>query len=72
MVIKTIFFKMCLTILWSITKIQIHHINIQNYIFIDWFNILSILYDFIDEISKGVAMIFCWGGPDFKPQTDDR
>jgi hypothetical protein len=21
---------------------------------------------------KGVAMIFCWGGPDFKPQTDDR
>jgi hypothetical protein len=35
MVIKTIFFKMCLTILWSITKIQIHHINIQNYIFID-------------------------------------
>jgi hypothetical protein len=51
MVIKTIFFKMCLTILWSITKIQIHHINIQNYIFIDWFNILSILIDFIDEIS---------------------
>jgi hypothetical protein len=23
-------------------------------------------------INKGVAMIFCWGGPDFKPQTDDR
>jgi hypothetical protein len=22
--------------------------------------------------AKGVAMIFCWGGPDFKPQTDDR
>jgi hypothetical protein len=22
-------------------------------------------------ITKGVAMIFCWGGPDFKPQTDD-
>jgi hypothetical protein len=21
---------------------------------------------------KGVAMIFCWGGPDFKPQTGDR
>jgi hypothetical protein len=21
--------------------------------------------------NKGVAMIFCWGGPDFKPQTDD-
>jgi hypothetical protein len=25
-----------------------------------------------DVIDKGVAMIFCWGGPDFKPQTDDR
>jgi hypothetical protein len=23
-------------------------------------------------LTKGVAMIFCWGGPDFKPQTDDR
>jgi hypothetical protein len=22
--------------------------------------------------TKGVAMIFCWGGPDFKPQTNDR
>jgi hypothetical protein len=22
--------------------------------------------------SKGVAMIFCWGGPDFKLQTNDR
>jgi hypothetical protein len=22
--------------------------------------------------TKGVAMIFCWGGPDFKSQTDDR
>jgi hypothetical protein len=22
-------------------------------------------------IGKGVAMIFCWDGPDFKPQTDD-
>jgi hypothetical protein len=22
--------------------------------------------------SKGVALIFCWGGPDFKPRTDDR
>jgi hypothetical protein len=21
---------------------------------------------------KGVAMIFCWGGPDFKLQTNDR
>jgi hypothetical protein len=21
---------------------------------------------------KGVAIIFCWGGSDFKPQTDDR
>jgi hypothetical protein len=24
------------------------------------------------DLCKGVAMIFCWGGPDFKPQTDDR
>jgi hypothetical protein len=23
-------------------------------------------------LHKGVAMIFGWGGPDFKPQTDDR
>jgi hypothetical protein len=23
-------------------------------------------------VTKGVAMIFCWGGPDFKPQTNDR
>jgi hypothetical protein len=23
-------------------------------------------------IRKGVVMIFCWGGPDFKPQTNDR
>jgi hypothetical protein len=23
-------------------------------------------------IAKGVAMIFCWGGPDFKPKTDAR
>jgi hypothetical protein len=26
----------------------------------------------IQVIYKGVAMIFCWGGPDFKPQTNDR
>jgi hypothetical protein len=25
-----------------------------------------------EKKNKGVAMIFCWGGPDFKPQTDDR
>jgi hypothetical protein len=24
------------------------------------------------DMIKGVAMILCWGGPDFKPQTDDR
>jgi hypothetical protein len=30
------------------------------------------LYIKMADIHKGVAMIFCWGGPDFKPQTNDR
>jgi hypothetical protein len=25
----------------------------------------------ISDLTKGVAMIFFWGGPDFKPQIDD-
>jgi hypothetical protein len=27
---------------------------------------------FQNILVKGVVMIFCWGGPDFKPQTDER